>query len=427
MQSLLDAYRNRTIRSGMSRETRVVLSLLLLGMGSSNPLPSAVNATVTEVTSALRIQGRTAYVSVAPSSSSPASLDEQALCLLLLLRSRSASVAQTLPRLAAYLAAGGGGRGGRGYYYMPSWSSQALAAVALAEYDRTRGSSQPALDLTADANGLAVLKASFRTGAVRPVTNSTAWEDLPAPAKGQTGELNFQVSGRGEVSVAASLHFVPAAPLPSPVYRGLYVEATLQMVDPATGRPAGQPLASVPLSSLVVLTVQISTPDDLSAVTLSVMMPGGLEPLDPALNPDVSSGCLLDFVDSYTWGRFFQRWWWPVCPAQETRPAVVTFNYAALRSGTSTVSITAVAASAGTFVFPPIRASVDEQPELMGSTATSSITVCADCAKPTYAKPAPPPKACPAACSGNGSCDPGTGTCACDEGYKGADCSAAVA
>ncbi len=89
--------------------------------------------------------------------------------------------------------------------------------------------------------------------------------------------MDLQAVGSGEVSVAASLHFIPAALLSFPSYRGLYVEAALQQVDPRTGSPTGGRLASVPLGSVVALTVQLTTPDDLGAVTLSVMMPGGLE------------------------------------------------------------------------------------------------------------------------------------------------------
>ena len=120
-------------------------------------------------------------------------------------------------------------------------------------------------------------QATFRTGANAPVSNTTAWEDLPSPRTGSPSELNIEVTGTGEVSVAASLHFVPSALLSFPSYRGLYVEAALQQVDPRTGGPTGGRLAAVPLGSVVALTVQLTTPDDLGAVTLSVMMPGGLK------------------------------------------------------------------------------------------------------------------------------------------------------
>ncbi|EFJ39954.1 hypothetical protein VOLCADRAFT_100323 [Volvox carteri f. nagariensis] len=150
----------------------------------------------------------------------------------------------------------------------------------------------------------------------------------------------------------------------------------LVLLDPLTDRPTGQRLSSVPLGSVVVLTLQLTSPDDLGPVTLAVMMPGGLEPLDPntaagAGGEDgglgLSCGANWVMTDS-AWGgsSFFRGWWWPMCPSQETRPQLVTFSYLALRSGTSSVSVRAVAATPGTFIFPPVRAFADNQPELSG-------------------------------------------------------------
>lgn len=41
----------------------------------------------------------------------------------------------------------------------------------------------------------------------------------------------MQATGTGEVSIAASLHFVPARLLPFPAYRGIYVEAAIQVIQ----------------------------------------------------------------------------------------------------------------------------------------------------------------------------------------------------
>jgi hypothetical protein len=102
---------------------------------------------------------------------------------------------------------------------------------------------------------------------------------------------------------------------------------------------------------------------------------------------------------------------------------VVTFSYLGLPAGTSSVTVTSVAATAGTFVVPPVRAFADQQPELMGMTAADRIVVCDDCRRPTYAGPPLAPKPCANDCSGHGLCNLQTGVCRCDGGYDRADCS----
>ncbi|KAG2434208.1 hypothetical protein HXX76_007934 [Chlamydomonas incerta] len=456
-------------------QTRLAVALLLQSVPEAERPrggTAALAGALADVTSSLRVQGRTAYVAAWEGSASAAALDTQALALLLLLR--SGATHQLLPKLAAYVAdpsgSGSGSASGAStsYWAAPRQSpmDQALVTAALAEYDRAVGSAQPAVNVTAAAAGVTVLRANFRTGGnTRPVTNTTAWHaifagegKLPATAARQSsnasstapthGTLNLKAVGSGEVSVAASLHFIPSALLSFPSYRGLYVEAALQQVDPRTGSATGGRLASVPLGSVVALTVQLTTPDDLGAVTLSVMMPGGLEPIDPnvpgggggggggvpmpgraygaaagypyGIPGTCAAGLLTDLPWSPYggWGSLF-----PVCPTQETRPSVVTFSYWALRAGTASVTIRAVAATAGYFVVPPIRAWAEAQPELMGMSAAGQVRVCADCKAPGPAPPAPPPRGCPGDCSGHGLCNLAAGTCLCGGGYEGEDCS----
>ncbi|GLI68394.1 hypothetical protein VaNZ11_012780 [Volvox africanus] len=411
----------------MGRQTSVLTSLVLQTMGAKNPSPGLVSSTISAITSALRVQGRTAYVAWGPGAASAAPLEDQALALLLLLRAGVNH--QLLPKLAAYIANPPATGGYDIWYTAYSWREQGLAVAALTEYDRMRGSSNPNVDLLANANGLAVLKASFKAGGnTQPVTNFTVWEDIPSPSAGVSSEINFEVTGNGEVTVAASLHFVPAELVPYPSYRGLFVEAALQMVDPATGGPTGQRVSAVPLGSLVALAVQVTSPDDLGPVTLSVMMPAGLEPLDPNL-PGSGGGlglsCDANWVES--WGGFYRFRGWPMCPSQETRPSLVTFSYMALRAGTSSVSLRAVAATPGSFVFPPVRGAADNQPELMGMTAAFKLQVCTECNSPSFARQPPSPRSCPNDCSGKGICNPQTGRCKCDGGFTRADCSRSFA
>ena len=90
-------------------------------------------------------------------AASAASLDEQALALLLLLR--SGATHQLIPKLAAYVANPSQAGGSVGWFSMyPSEAAQGLAGVALAAYDEARGSTKPDVELFADVNGLTVLE-----------------------------------------------------------------------------------------------------------------------------------------------------------------------------------------------------------------------------------------------------------------------------
>lgn len=79
------------------------------------------------------------------------------------------------------------------------------------------------------------------------VRTTTPWSKLPpAPTS-----LEFRAAGRGEVSVAASLRFVPAELLPFSSYRGLWVQRVIQIVG------EGGNLNAVPLGSTVNMVIQV--------------------------------------------------------------------------------------------------------------------------------------------------------------------------
>lgn len=120
---------------------------------------------------------------------------------------------------------------------------------------------------------------------------------------------------------------------------------------------------------------------------------------------------------------------WPVCPAQETLPAAVTFRYSFMAAGTHVIRFKAIAATPGAFVLPPVKAYVSKQPEIMGLSPAGMFTVCGARAggggcNTTAAAAAPPPRRCPGDCSGNGVCNLASGVCVCDAGFGGATCGA---
>lgn len=249
-------------------------------------------------------------------------------------------------------------------------------------------------------------------------------------------------------------------------------------------------LSITPCHRLRSINLQVTSPDDQSDVLVDVMMPGGLEPLDPNVfkDPDAATICSsgadespltgsssnnIGFVGGFAGGggvqpkrggfamsepmmmlpgdaavgggdggfappRFVPPWRrsiWPICPLQTTAPDRVTFRYAYMRAGTHTMRFRAVAATSGSFVLPPVKASVQQQPEVMGLSPAGSLTVCSTAAPggcaaapaaasggETAAAAAAPAKACPQDCNGNGACNLATGRCICSQSFAGVAC-----
>jgi hypothetical protein len=97
-----------------------------------------------------------------------------------------------------------------------------------------------------------------------------------------------------------------------------------------------------------------------------------------------------------------------------------------VRAGTHTLSFEAVAATVGSFALPPAQALVVMQPEVMGLSAGGDFEVrAAGLTDVEMALPVEvPPNSCPGdGCSAKGLCDLVTGTCTCNRGTTGSDCS----
>ncbi|KAF6261957.1 hypothetical protein COO60DRAFT_1458856 [Scenedesmus sp. NREL 46B-D3] len=246
----------------------------------------------------------------------------------------------------------------------------------------------------------------------------------------------------------------------------------------------GGDLAAVGLGKLVTVAVQITSPDDQSDVLVEVLMPGGLEPLDPNVykDTDLATSCSSSEDESdlsaprsssnsrgLAMGRPFAvasvaaapaysgkvgtamvqlaspggmgsggssspyrplPWWrpWPVCPVQTTSPASVLFSFSYFRAGTQTLRFKAVAATSGVFTLPPVKAYLQQQPEVMGLSPAGTFTVCPTAQTCAAAQQQPGTaavaKACPQDCSGNGACNLASGACICDAGFSGPDCGA---
>eukprot|EP00983_Pelagomonas_calceolata_P101454 1158700-Pelagomonas_calceolata.AAC.1 len=113
---------------------------------------------------------------------------------------------------------------------------------------------------------------------------------------------------------------------------------------------------------MFLLAPQLTTPDDLGPVTIDVLMPAGLEPVDPNLSGGGARGCALGDVGNAAWKAV--RSWWPICPTQETRPEAVQYHYQSMMAGTHTLEFMAVSVTEGLFILPSAKAFADNQAEV---------------------------------------------------------------
>ena len=370
----------------------------------------------------LRVTGRTAYLSAA---GSPHALDmgTQSLVLQGVLLCDSDPIPQLLlQKLSNYVAQGGGDT----YGWQSRGADGVMRIVALSTYDESFGSNEPSIDFKARTGSTTLLAGEFTPEALGPLSSSTSWSALPRSPP----PLVLWATGVGQLNVAASLRFEPSAMPTSPIYRGFYVQQVYRRL--VNGEASGPPLRAVPLGSMVSVTLQVTTPDDIdSALRVESWLPGGLEPL---LDLDAPSGAAgFENCGGGLSSRGAMYGWWWMCPRweRETMADRVTW-YAGrgVRAGTFTLSFEAVAATVGRFALPPAQTLVVMQPEVMGLSAGGVFEVGAagELSEEDMVLPlASAPNGCPADCSGQGVCDVVTGTCQCSAGAAGADCSGVAA
>eukprot|EP00775_Hariotina_reticulata_P009083 gene9083-9253_t len=449
------------VNMSIGGQARVGLVLLQQSGGTTT---DPISKIVKRLLSAVRVGGRTAYVATGEGARGAAALSDQALALVLFLRSGTDN--PLIQKVAAWISQGAAppplvAFGAVSVSSNP-WES-GLRSLSLSAYDNGTESTTPDLRVkalaqnpktAANSQPVELLSARFNSSNAGNISRQmNKWEQIPPGAN-----LFFTAKGRGEVSVAVSLNFTPAQLLPFPTYRGLWVQRIVQLASAEGGSIQG-----VGLGRLVTVAVQVTSPDDQSDVIVEVLMPGGLEPLDPNVfkEPDVATTCRssddesdlsspsapsfkpvprmvpmptisVSFAPDNQFGSRSpyqtSAWWlpWPVCPVQTTTPATVSFKFDYFRAGTQTIRFKAVSATTGVFALPPVKAYVQQQPEVMGLSPAGLFTVCptaADCPAAQQLLPASPAaKACPGDCSGSGACNLALGQCICDAGFSGPSC-----
>jgi len=347
-----------------SLEGKLALSLAYL---VHNVPSDIITLVVDEVISSLRVQGRTAYISSLNQHASARSLGVQALGLSVLALHGEQLSNPLVEKLANYVAQGNAN--GAGFFY--SWRSRdmALAAIALADYDRVKQNTQPNLFLNVKCEDNLLLDAHFDSPSSPIAQTITKYSELsklelvdnvvhPVP-------LKLSGYGTGEVSVAFGLRFIPAKILRDPVYRGIFVERVIRRLDPLNGMPTGPNLQLIETGTIVKVTIQLTTPDDLRNVILEDLLPAGLEPLDQ------SSG---DVYPPSWYGLWRNSWF----NSRQTRPDRITWEFQYLSAGSHSVSYQAIANTVGTFSLPPSKAAVTTQPELMGLSKGGCFVVSSD-------------------------------------------------
>jgi len=171
------------------------------------------------------------------------------------------------------------------------------------------------------------------------------------------------------------------------------------------------------------VTLQVTTPDELSNLVVEDWLPGGLEALDPNTDGGADGGRPL-----WPWLGGCAWWWRCTSWSRETHKDAVVFYAAWAHAGTHTLAYEAIAATRGTFALPPTKAAAALEPELMGLSAGGSLLV-ADGSHEVVALPRDASahqlvRRCPRNCAGRGTCDGATGICACDADAAGDDCTA---
>jgi len=442
-------------------------------------IETRLNGVYQRLANLIRVQGRTAYISSSSGSDHSAGLEANALVLLAIARASSAardqyfsdtSGSSLAAKIASYVADGGGdGRSacfGGGYWMGPR--SAAIAAVSLAAYDLAHGSTNPDLVFAATGGGVDMLNFEASAASEPPRSSSTQWSELEVHGSEPPAPLCFSVTGTGQVSVLAALSFVPASPpIEGALYRGLYVEKVIRAMDIGTGKAVGPPLQILSLGMSVVVTIQVTSSDDLSRVSLEDLSAGGLEPVDPKVSGDTAGSTTSNGCDGFA--NFWWSWWCvPAFYYRETMAdRVLWASGGRFSAGTHSVSYQAIAATRGTFTVPPAFAYVDDQPEILGLSQASRIVIAdgptvsplrrlqsacqAPCViglqqgSPATPLPAPNdavavaafldargvtvttgtvPQACAGGCPNGGVCQLSTGTCACYDGvtYLDGDC-----
>eukprot|EP00210_Caulerpa_lentillifera_P001110 g1071.t1 len=399
----------------MSRLKRGFKSLSLEGqayyilalLSQNKPDRAEISRAISTWEKLIYTSGDRAYIVASRKSVTPAS--NLANGLILFAMSRAGEKGATLERMATYVTAPVSD-----IYGFTSFTTyeKTICMFALAEYDGTARDKKPRIRLEVRSGTNILLQHVYTPERIPAALDSTQWEDLdknPAPIEA------FGL-GSGEVNVALAMKFVPRDLLQYPVYKGIFVDRTIQL---DSAGEIGEGVVTVPVGTVVNVKVQFMTPVDLKHTTVSVAMPAGLQPVQ--IGSEGTEYCPVPFFN------LFDDDYYPQCPEQVTSVDEVHFLYETVSAGAHTVSFKAIAAFSGSFGLPATRVYVTNSPDIMGLSSAGRFDICKPgrkCEIQTVEKTFTA-KQCNENCNDNGVCDLNSGDCLCFVGFGGNDCSKA--
>jgi len=420
MSSLLAHY------SQLSLSGKLALGLSFLLANQTN---SILRNVTTDVENQIRIQGRTAYVSYGDSGN----VDQMstALSLEFLVRSpytttthTGSSTTSILPYIAAFLAGESNTNSQDDYYSYyynrPSLSTLVYSLYSLTTNDLKTSSFSPNLLLNVKSGSTSLMTASFsETNSNNIQTSSSNFTALEKDSNQMYRELqiyvgpaNKKVEPKGQVTMTIGMEFIPIQPPNTKSFsHGITVQKIVQHYDPVTQTTVPGSIfdhtnsagANVNLGDFVVVTIQITTTDELSNVRLVDLLPAAFQPLDTNIYSDLVPASFSSSSRGMSPGGA------PVAPGSSGSSSLYcewcyycfsAFNYREYRSdqvvgyarhlyrGTYTFSYMAYVASSGLFYVPSTHVFAIEQPEVMG--LSQSFSLQADSVKvekPTQVKP----------------------------------------
>jgi Bacterial Alpha-2-macroglobulin MG10 domain/Alpha-2-macroglobulin family len=364
------------------------------------------------IESFVRVQGRTAYLTSTRGGSSPASVQSQLFATLtFVMRQQRWSL---LPKVVNFL------REHAGEHASFGTRLPALAVHVLSQYDSWKQNTHPQVQLDVIQRDRQLAHFAFSSATTSLHTQRVAWESLNLGGHSDSSDtsvgshasvlvergiaapvdakLHFVTAGRGEISVALAMRFVPLLMPKKAMWHGITVERIVRPCsvhrNHVTDADSDDPILrvysggvqydfesyadvhSARLGQSLCVTVQISSPDALSSVIIEDYLPGGLEPVDPNLHSSSNQG---RGGTSSRWQRVDSGWSFAFrflpTVEQTVETDHVRFYLHQMPAGSHSFTFQARAVTQGTFAHPPARAYCSHQEELRGATAGSMFTV----------------------------------------------------